>query len=147
MNITTAATAFIHGPTATPTLRELVLFKGWLLAQFQALPVQVEVTEAEVSPEAMITHHAETGTLLISTAFCDHPHLSEADNVRFRAVHDWHHISRGLGFDWAGEQGTLAVACESAPSEIHWILTSEIALQAAAAIVTGEFHPQRLVRV
>jgi hypothetical protein len=46
-----------------------------------------------------------------------------------------------------GEILTYFIAQKSAPVAIHWLLFSEIILQAATAIHTGKFAPQKLVKV
>ena len=41
----------------------------------------------------------------------------------------------------------FTAASESAPESIRWILFSEIVLQAAAMIHTGQFQRQKLIRI
>jgi ubiquinone biosynthesis protein Coq4 len=77
----------------------------------------------------------------------EHPHLSYSDNAKFRAVHDWHHIIGGADDSMKGEILTYFIARESAPVATHWLLFSEIILQAATATHTGKFAPQKLVKV
>ena len=139
------ANNYINGKHCITTFKEESFLKAWILGQYQSLPVDVVVTCDDVSPEQMLSHYQEHNELLISSAGSEHPILSQADNVRFRAVHDWHHISQGFGFDLDGEIAAARYAISLAPKAIHWMLWSEIALQAAACIKTGEFQPQKLV--
>ena len=88
-----------------------------------------------------------TGRLLVSTAHNFHPHWMPLQNKMFRAVHDWDHIHNGCGYDLAGETAAYEAAMTTAPESIRWILYSEIVLQAAAAIHTGSFQRQKLVRI
>ena len=76
----------------------------------------------------------------------DSPYFEAGLNARFRAIHDWDHLQSGCGFDFAGETTVAGYAMSTAPESIRWILWSEVALQAAAAIHTGEFQPQKLVK-
>ena len=83
----------------------------------------------------------------MSTAHNVHPHWLPMHNKMFRAVHDWDHIQHGCGFDLGGETQAFTATAATAPDSIRWILYSEIVLQAAAAIHTGEFQRQKLVKV
>ena len=84
---------------------------------------------------------------MISVAHNEHPHLSFNENAKFRAVHDWHHIIGGADDSMGGEVLTYYIAQESAPVAIHWLLFSEIILQAATATHTRKFPTQKLVKV
>jgi hypothetical protein len=123
-------------------------FRLWIFREFHnhKLGDVLEITSEDVSPELMLANWHSKGVLLVSDAHSEHPFLSVADNVRFRAVHDWHHISLNAGFCMAGELATFKQALMTAPKSIWWILFSEIVLQAAACIHTGEFQPQKIVR-
>ena len=127
---------------------ELDQFKAWIFREFHnhRLGEILEMSDSDVTPEEMLANWQSKKVLLVSTANSEHPYLSVSDNVRFRAVHDWHHIAFNCGFDFAGEYKTFEMAIKSAPRSIWWVLFSEIVLQAAACIHTGEFQPQKLVR-
>lgn len=124
---------------------ERATFRRWLLTQYARIDHLVDFTEVEVSPEQLLETWQAKGRLLISTAHNTHPVWLPSENMRFRALHDWHHITGKHGFDYAGEVETYLQAALSAPSCIWWILWSEIVLQAAAAIYTGSFQRQKLV--
>ena len=141
-----AANAYLTGSHCEPTLDEKQAFLGWLADQYDAIKASVRFTPSEVDPAQLKLRYANTGHILISTAHNDSPWLSGASNAHFRAVHDWHHLEHGLGFDVDGEHAAYLVAISSAPKAIHWILRSEIYLQAAACIETGTFQPQKLVK-
>lgn len=140
------ATQYISGQAATPTMRELMDFHQWVDTEFARIERRVVFTEAEVSPEEMEYHWDHFGLLKISTAHNEHPYWGPEINAKFRAIHDWDHVTWGHGYDWVGEIRACQTAMAKAPESIHWILWSEIALQAAAAIHTGEFQPQKLVK-
>jgi len=140
------ARVFIDGTPQVPTDRELALLNAWIDAEFRAIPVMVRFTSADIDLSAMLQHLGVHGELLISIAHNDHPFVEGFQNAKFRAVHDWHHVITGADSTFAGEFAAYEHAVQRAPIEIHWILFSEIVLQAAACIATGTFQPQKLVR-
>jgi len=140
------ATQYISGKAVTPSKRELTEFCQWVDRRFERIARYVEFTEEEVSPERMQGHWEDCAILLVSTAHGSHPYWEPATNARFRAVHDWDHIHSSCGFDFAGETCVAGYAMATAPESIRWIIWSEVALQAAACIVTGKFQPQKLVK-
>ena len=143
----TLAAQYIRGKGCRPTADEYSAFCEWVGLRFRRIQDRVDFTEQEVSPELMLTHWNLHARLLVSTAHNTHPHWLPFLNAQFRAVHDWDHIKSGCGFDMAGEACVAGYAMSTAPESIRWILWSEIALQAAAAIHTGSFQRQKLVRV
>ena len=142
----TLAAEYLQAPAAVPTDREPAIFRQWIRDEFQAIPVMVRFQDHDIDLPEMLQRWNTTGELVISTANSEHPFLSPIENALFRAVHDWHHIIVEADSTLNGEMLTFEHACTTAPSEIHWILRSEILLQAAACIATGEFQPQKLVR-
>lgn len=140
------ASLYLAAPAAEPSAAELSALRQWIAAEFAAIPPKVRFTADDVPPELMTDVYRELGMLLISTAHNSHPLLTEQQNAQFRAVHDWHHVRAGAGFDMAGEIQAFKTAAQSAPMAIRWMLHSEIVLQAAACIATGKFQPQKLVR-
>ena len=142
----TLATQYISGKAVEPTMREIMDFCEWVEKRFDRIARYVQFTEEEVNPEEMTCHWDHFAILRISTAHNDHPFWPADINAKFRAIHDWDHIHGAMGFDLAGELCAAGYAMSTAPQSIHWILWSEVALQAAAAIHTGEFQPQKLVK-
>jgi hypothetical protein len=143
----TLANAYLNGSPATPTPLELATFNRWIESAYHRLPVAVEFSPIDSPLADTIKYYRKTGRLIVSTANSEHPYISPLQNAMFRAAHDWHHITTGADDSLIGELTTYQLARDSAPRGIHWILRSEIALQAAARIVTGEFHPQKLVYI
>ena len=141
------AALYLKGKGQRPTTEERATFGNWLATQFNRIRGIVDFTSDEVSPEELMANYDLTGRLLISTAYNVHPHWLPVENAQFRAIHDWHHIQAGAGFDMAGEIKAYQHAAAHAPVALDWILFSEIVLQAAAAIHTGSFQRQKLVRV
>ena len=143
----TLAAQYISGKAVDPTAGELTDFANWVNDRFERIARYVQFTPDEVTPDLMEETWDQHAILLISTAHNDHPYFEAGLNARFRAIHDWDHIQGSLGFNLAGELCAAGYAISTAPESIHWILWSEVALQAAAAIHTGEFQEQKLVRV
>jgi hypothetical protein len=141
------ARLYAHGAAATPSRFELATLATWIDAEIRPILERVWYTSQEVSPEAFHSAHKSSGRLVISTAHNVHPFWGYAQNARLRAVHDWHHLQSGAGYDLPGEIQAFRYAQSRAPEAIHWILFSEIVLQAAAAIHFGRFLEQKLVRV
>ncbi|WP_255017026.1 hypothetical protein [Cyanobium sp. A2C-AMD] len=139
---------YISGKAENVSPELIDSFKLWIFKEFHnhKLGSIIEVVSDDVSPDEMLAHWHSKGILLVGDANSDHPFLSVADNVRFRALHDWHHISLGAGFDITGEYRTFEQAILTAPKYLWWVLFSEIVLQAAACIATGEFQDQKLVK-
>ena len=138
------ASFYLDGAPTTPADAELRLFNQWIEAEFSAIPCAVLFWTGDISLAECKTEFIKQGTLNISTAHNDHPYLSNLANAKFRAVHDWHHIELGADDSFKGEWFTWEA--NNAPDSIQWILFSEIVLQAAAAIYSGEFPAQKLVK-
>ena len=143
----TLATTYIRTKGSRPTTEEYSAFCEWCNLKFRRIAHLVDFTEQDVSPQLMQTHWDLWGRLLVSTAHNTHPFWLPFMNAQFRAVHDWDHLQHGCGYDLDGEVSAFVAASETAPESIRWILYSEIVLQAAAAIHTGDFQRQKLVRV
>ncbi len=141
------AEQYISGEAVTPTPTEINAFNRWVFDSYSRIDRYVQFTTAEVSPEMMQEYWDRYAVVLVSMAHIEHPFWLNDINARFRAIHDWHHIHGGFSFGMAGEACAAGYAMSTAPESIRWILWSEIALQAAAAIHTGEFQEQKLVRV
>ena len=142
----TLAAEYLQAPAAVPTDRELEMLRGWIRAEFQRIPVIVRFEGADIPLPEMLQRWEHSGVLFISVENISHPFLTDTENALFRAVHDLHHIVVNADSTLNGEILAFEHACSTAPSEIHWMLRSEILLQAAACIATGEFQPQKLVR-
>jgi hypothetical protein len=145
-NLSTIAAAYLTGDPAIPTPAERTAFAAWLQENYAMIDHMVVITAGEVSPETFLATWQVRGKMLISSAHSEHPFWLMAENVAFRAIHDWHHLLTSRRFDWAGEVDAYRYAIRTAPKAIHWILASEILGQAAAAIEIGAFSAQKLVR-
>jgi len=131
----------------TPSDVEITALKRWINEQFWRLPVPVDFHYEDIDLNQAIAVYENVGILPISVLNNDHPYLSFRDNARFRAIHDWHHILIGADSTMRGEISTFRHAKSTAPKSIHWILFSEIVLQAAACLHSGgEFQPQRFIK-
>lgn len=135
-----------QGQHTRPSSVEHADFMAWLEMEYLSIPHPVNFTDDEVSPELLLDTYQQTGDLLISSAN-NQSVWSHSQNLMFRAVHDYHHIKAKASFDLIGEIQAYGEAVKTAPESIHWILFSEIVLQAATAIHTGTFPVQRLVKL
>lgn len=146
-NIHDCASAYLNGADHPVSAAELAALRRFISVQFKGICRPIVYIQSDITlPECIQSLQAD-GVLHISTANNHHPHLTPAENAQFRAVHDWHHILIGADSTFGGECATFRHAAMVAPPEIRWILFSEIVLQAAACLVTGEFQPQKLVKV
>ena len=141
------AAQYIRAKGHRLSLEEYGAFVEWVSMRFNRIRHLVDFTEQEVDPQMMLIHWDLWGRLLISTAHNKHPHWLPFMNAQFRAIHDWDHVIWGHGFDMEGETQAYLTAAATAPESIRWILYSEIVLQAAASIHTGEFQRQKLVKL
>ena len=140
------AIEYAMAPAARLSRNEASALAGWIDESYRPLAGLVDTSQGEVTPEGLMSCWRRSGRLLISAAHSEHPVLTPEQNVRFRAVHDHHHLLTAAGFGWAGEKAAYDLACATAPEMIHWVLRSEILLQAAYKLETGLFAKQKLVR-
>jgi hypothetical protein len=139
--------AMYEAAECIPNDAEITALKRWINEQFRQLPVPVDFHYEEIDLALTVTIFENTGVLPISVLHNCHPYLSFTDNARFRAIHDWHHVLIGADSTLRGEISTFKHAKSTAPKSIHWLLFSEIVLQAAACIHNGgEFQPQRFIK-
>jgi hypothetical protein len=141
------ATSYRDGAAITPTTFEIASLKTWIDTEFNAIPCAVRFWSGDIGLAECKAAFAQFGVLNISTANNIHPFLTPAQNAKFRAIHDWHHIEIGAPASLEGEYATYCHAASIAPHSIGWMLFSEIVLQAAAAIHFGDFQAQKLVKV
>jgi hypothetical protein len=141
------ASVYMYGKNQPISGDELASLRGFINSELRSIYCPIVYVNHDITlPECMTLFHREN-KLYISTANNSHPFLSDKENAHFRAVHDWHHIRADVGSTLGGEIESFKYACITAPESIHWILFSEIVLQAAAAIATGKFQQQKIVKV
>lgn len=132
------------GAAYTPTPAERLTLNNWIEAEFSAIPCTVKFWTGDISLAECKAEFRRSATLNISTAYNSHPYLTKSANAKFRAVHDWQHIVLSADDSFEGEFSTWWN--NNAPESIQWVLFSEIVLQAAAAIYSGKFPAQKLVK-
>jgi len=154
----TLATTWINGKHTCPTPTERKDFMVWLLREAKRMEAEgirpVFVTREVPFDEAMAALNqpvlpGEVKWFPVSRLH-NEPNvdlMSQTQNLVFRAVHDWTHWKEGAGADWDGELAVTIAHTLTAPKEIHWILWSEVAGQAAVQLTTGEFPKQKLCRI
>lgn len=132
----------------TPGPLELETFHAWLELEFFCIPVPICFTAKPVSLDKCKRIFKRFNILFISSEH-NEPNiaiLSKSQNLRFRALHDWHHVRAKSDSTLTGEIIAFNEAKKTAPAFIHWILFSEIVMQAAVTIHTGSFPEQKLVK-
>ena len=139
--------AYINGAPVDPTEFELNILRRYIETEFSKIPALVVFQPQDITLTECKRRFSQSGKLYISIAHNIHPYLSAWDNAKFRAIHDWHHLMIGVDDSMAGEFAAYEYACETAPKCVHWMLHSEIAMQAAAYYLTGEFQPQKFVKM
>jgi hypothetical protein len=154
----TLANEWMAAPNTVPTLAERKQFRLWLLDQFSRMRAErieplfvtreVSIDEA-MSSLSKVTLPGETRWLPVSRLNNEpNPDLmSTQQNLMFRAVHDWIHHKINANATFEGELSVTLAHIESAPPEIHWLLWSEVACQAAVTISTGQFPQQKLAKL
>ena len=141
------AALYNQAPT-NPEPWEINDLQSWIVSQYEMLPMPVAFVDHDIDLPDTVAHYEQYGTLLISTANNNHPFLNRTVNAYFRAIHDAHHIAIGADSTLSGEIAAFRYARDLAPKSLHWLLFSEIVLQAAACIANnGEFQPQQTVKV
>jgi hypothetical protein len=138
------ARAYQDGAACPPTGAELLALNAWIESEFKAIPCAVKFWTGDISLAECKAEFRKSATLNVSTAHNSHPYLTKSANAKFRAVHDWQHIVLSADDSFDGEFSTWWN--NNAPDSIQWVLFSEIVLQAAAAIYSGEFQAQKLVK-
>ena len=138
------ARAYREGAACPPTPTELLTLNDWIESEFRAIPCAVKFWTGDISLAECKAEFRKSATLNISTAHNSHPYLSKSANAKFRTIHDWQHIVLSADDSFDGEYTTYWN--NNAPESIQWILFSEIVLQAAVAIHSGEFPAQKLVK-
>jgi hypothetical protein len=138
------ARAYQEGAACPPTGAELLALNAWIEREFLVIPCAVKFWTGDISLAECKAEFRNSATLNVSTAHNSHPYLTKSANAKFRAVHDWQHIVLSADDSFNGEFSTWWN--NNAPESIQWILFSEIVLQAAAAIYSGEFQAQKLVK-
>ena len=145
MQASRLAKLYLASKGCRPSPEQLYTFRQWLYLRYERIRPLVQYTPNPVKPERLQRYWERTGKLLISTAHNRHPFWLPVENAMFRAVHDWDHLTYGHAYDFEGELGAYRSAASTAPFQIRWILWSEIVLQAAVTVTTGQFPRQKLV--
>ena len=138
------AASYLDGSPCAPSAAELLTLNNWIESEFKAIPCAVKFWTGDISLAECKAEFRNSATLNVSTAHNSHPYLTKSANAKFRAVHDWQHIVLSADDSFNGEFSTWWN--NNAPESIQWILFSEIVLQAAAAIYSGKFPAQKLVK-
>jgi hypothetical protein len=140
------AKAPTHEPSALPHWKALQQSTQKL---FKRISSKVKVEFVDENPYAdaddMRQQVKNTGTLKIWRGESDHSVFGQADNLKFRAVHDYiTHIVAGMPFGARGEIRAYNVHAKLAPPEAVPALFTEVVGQACTAVATGSFPAQKI---
>jgi hypothetical protein len=142
-------TLYLEAKENQLTPAQLLEVKDWIDDEFSRIPYRVEFVEYQPykSAEEMTLRVASDKVLLISNSGSESELLGTHHNLKFRAVHDWHHLKSGADFSILGEwQAYLHAITRTQSRIVKAVLFSEIVLQAAAYHVLGDFpETQKLV--
>lgn len=117
-------------------------------ALYCAIPDTLRIEAVTGQPyatvEAMFAD-TDSGVLRVSTDNTEHPLWTPAQNVVFRAVHDYYgHYLTGADFSWQGELRAWGYLDRLlVDSKARHAQFCEVVGQAAAYFQTGEFQPQK----
>lgn len=131
------------------TPAQLLEVKNWIDDEYERIPFPVEFVDYQPykSAEEMQLNVSNERVLRISSSGSESELLGTHHNLKFRAVHDWHHLKSGADFSILGEwQAYLHAITRTQSRIVKAVLFSEIVLQAAAYHVLGDFpETQKLV--
>jgi hypothetical protein len=148
------AKAYKTGDSCTPRKQALATLHTLIGLEFINVAcsgIQLQYVKGQPYSDFEDAKHEvqNTNILRISTDHNDSIILDSSTNLKFRVVHDWHHLILNAPFTMAGEFRTAQYFMSLTPTlEVKQILFSEIALQAAYALEYGKFAPiQKLVYI
>jgi len=145
--------AYLSGKEATVSVEAKSLLKEWVEYEYDALRFKVTFcSDGLPSDFNEIRQQIEAGELRVydggsGSVWCDHE-----TNLKFRAVHDYHHALASVDFTFKGEYDAYHFGSnrlhqwasdeclpEEWEREADRVLFSEIVLQAAAFFILGDF--------
>lgn len=143
-----ARIAGMYVSSAPQPVPEIAHIEQVIRAEFRALPMPVEFVDHDPYRGLWGLQAGVEGTgLLAITTRHNEAVLPPITNLQFRAVHDADHLARGLNFAVYGEVMAAKVWCaRQGDDAMQAFLFSEIVAQACAAVVFGQFAPQKYVR-
>jgi len=112
--------------------------------------LRVEFVDADPYADAaeMFAEIRAHKRLRVTRANSEHPVWTEAENVRFRAVHDYYaHFLTGLDFSLAGEVGAYEAHARLLPYKAQRALLVEVVAQAACFTFDGVFPVQKVFQL
>lgn len=142
------AQQYFEGEPAEISDAAIALFCDWIMAEFQQLPLAVQVSNSDRygTIEEMFLD-IDQGHLWASMENYDSDiYPTPFFGVALLSVHDYDHYLRQADFSLEGEMTAYREIAERAPSlEIQKMLYSEIVLKAAAYICLGHKPESKVV--
>jgi hypothetical protein len=145
------AAAPVYDPSAVRYWRDLAADSVDRAAYLRRRFAVVETADPEPYPDApAMCEDINAGRFTVSTAHCDHPVWTVAENVAFRIVHDIDgHWTTGGDFGWTGENLACGAHAADLARRGHWAarqaLFTECIAQTAYANAFGHFGEQKVV--
>lgn len=126
----------------------LSLLKSFVETEYSKIPFAIKYVNYDPYNNftEMLEGLLKDNYLKISMLNNESPIFDCETNLKFRAIHDYHHLICHAEFNFYGEYATFEYISALTDNDIiKQILFSEIVLQAAYALVYGEFGEQKLV--
>lgn len=138
------------------TLTELYNYVESEFSHLSKIVPVIQCVPEDVNCDRVRAEYESTGVLLVSSLH-DNSELFRLNNLnlKFRAIHDYHHITKGFQCDFAGEFQSFMAHCIGINEDLTGakelslmarnVLFSEIVLQACFALYFGDFPPVQKV--
>lgn len=129
----------------TLTISEIGLY---IEREFEKIPCQIMFVYEEVTCNDMINTYNEHGVLKISALHNNSDIYTPLQNLKFRAIHDYVHLTKNYPCDYDGELKTYLYQSQGLSDAAKKVLYSEIVLQASYYLYFGVFaEKQKIVIV
>lgn len=112
---------------------------------FRKLPVPVQFVDIELTCEDMRRTYHDTHVLAISSLHNNSDLFPGLLNLKFRAIHDYVHLTKGYACNYEGEYRTFLEQSRGLSYGAKQVLFSEIVLQACYCLYFGAFPEKQKV--
>jgi hypothetical protein len=140
------ASVYSTGAHKQLNIQELAEIHAWVRRRFVEDTAGITVNYVDYQPYDRVAEMSRYVRMYryleVSSQFNNDPVLPGELNLMYRASHDMLHVALDAEFDWSGELAVAryALAGEIGRPLIQQLIVSETVLQAAHALVFGEFR-------